>query len=186
MRHVGLANLNDANDHKSRFIWKVRLQSMRGSHEEGYVEHFEYVQRTRSSNRFFEFSALRYTNLAGELLRSRNRVCLRLVRIIRDTRITGLVRTRKADKVGRLGASTATDLQLMAARIELSTGVLVRCMKRQDFMANEVVARSNALGNRVFHEAARLLNDVCAPDVGSACAAFFLDFEPYGATEVLV
>jgi hypothetical protein len=66
----------------------------------------------------------------------------------------------------------------MAARIKLSTGVLVRGVQREDLVANEVVASGDALRDGVSDGTARFLEGSGAPDVGSALTAVLLDLEP--------
>ena len=64
---------------------------------------------------------------------------LTLVGIIGDAGVAALVGTGERDKRGRDGGATAGDLDLMAARVELGTGVLPGRMKRDDLVADEVV-----------------------------------------------
>jgi hypothetical protein len=66
----------------------------------------------------------------------------------------------------------------MAPRIKLSTRVLVCGVQCENFMANEVVARGDALRDGVGDGAAGFLEGSRAPDVGSALTAVLLDFEP--------
>jgi hypothetical protein len=72
-----------------------------------------------------------------------------LVSIVSDTRVSGLVSTGERNKTSGLCASTTSNLELMAARVELGTRVLVRGVQRKDFVTNEVVTRCNALGDSV-------------------------------------
>ena len=69
----------------------------------------------------------------------------------------------------------------MATRVELRARVCVCRVQRDDLVAQEVVARGNALGHRVADDAAGLHGGAGAPDVRGAGAAFLLDFKPDGA-----
>lgn len=109
-----------------------------------------------------------------------------LVSINSDTGISRLVRSREGDKSSRLGAPTASDLELMAAGVELGTGVCVCGMKGNDLVADKIVSRSNALGHSVGDDSAGLHEGCDGPGVGGALATFFLNFEPDGPVVVSV
>ena len=100
------------------------------------------------------------------------------VSVVRDTRVRGLVSTREGNKTRGIGAATASDLELMAARVELSTRVLVRGVQRDELVADKVVARGEALGDGVLDRTAGDLEIIRSPDVRGASAALLLDLEP--------
>lgn len=73
-----------------------------------------------------------------------------LVGIIGDTGIGRLVRAGDSNQRScSLGAGTG-DLQLMASRVELGTGVRVGSVQSDDLVADEVVARLQAGRDRVL------------------------------------
>lgn len=123
-------------------------------------------------------------HLAGKHRRARHSVRLRLIRIIRNPRITPLVRARERNKPRRRLTPTPGNLQLMAPRVELGAGIRVRGVQGDDLVAHEVVARRNALRDCVGHHAAGFHQRCRAPGVGRAGAACLLDFEPHGAVRV--
>ena len=69
----------------------------------------------------------------------------------------------------------------MAAGVELGTGVRVCGMQRNDLVADEVVAGSNALGDSVGDGSAGLHEGSRAPGAGGTLATIFLDLEPDSA-----
>ena len=121
------------------------------------------------------------SNLASKHRRPRHSVCLRLIRIIRYTRIAPLVRTRERNEPRRSLAAAARDLELMAPRVELGARVRVGGVQRDDLVAHEIIATGDALGDRVGHDATGFHQRCGAPGVGCAGAAGLLDFEPDGA-----
>ena len=70
----------------------------------------------------------RVTLLAGELLWARDGVGGGLVGIVSDASVRALVGAGEGNKTTGLCASTTSDLELMATRVELGTRVLVRGM----------------------------------------------------------
>lgn len=70
----------------------------------------------------------RVTRLAGELLWARDGVGGGLVGIVSDASVRALVGAGEGNKTTGLCASTTSDLELMATRVELGTRVLVRGM----------------------------------------------------------
>lgn len=70
----------------------------------------------------------RVTLLAGELLWARDGVGGGLVGIVSDASVRALVGAGEGHKTTGLCASTTSDLELMATRVELGTRVLVRGM----------------------------------------------------------
>lgn len=124
-------------------------------------------------------------HLASEQGRSRNRISLRLISIVRDASISSLVGTGERNKpCGCLAAATG-DLELMAARVELSAGVRVRGVQSDDLVAHEIVAGGNALGDCVADNATSLHGGRRTPCVGGTVTAVLLDLEPDGAVCVL-
>lgn len=107
----------------------------------------------------------RVTRLAGELLWARDGVGGGLVGIVGDASVRALVGAGEGNETAGLCASTTGDLELMATRVELGTRVLVCGMQRNNFVANEVVARGNALGDSVGDGTTRDLESVGAPDI---------------------
>lgn len=107
----------------------------------------------------------RVTRLAGELLWARDGIGGGLVGIVSDASVRALVGAGKGNKTAGLCASTTSDLELMATRVELGTRVLVCGVQRNNFVANEVVARGNALGDSVGDGTTRDLESVGAPDI---------------------
>ena len=122
-------------------------------------------------------------HLASEYSRSRDSVCLRLVRIVSDTSVSALVSTRESNKTSWSLATATGDLKLVAAGVELSTRVRVGGVQRDDLVADEVVAGGNALGDGVGDDTAGLHEGCGAPGVGCAGAAGLLDLEADGTTE---
>ena len=171
----------------------ISIVMQRSIHDDSYIRLQIYtkkrcVTRLRALNSGFPSQSPQplSSHLTSKLLRPRNSISSGLVSIISDTSIATLVRTREPNKATRLGRSTSGNLELMAPRIELRTRVLVRGVQRNDFMAHEVVAWRDALGDGVCDGAAGDLEGVGAPDVGCALAAVFLDFEPDCTGGVLV
>ena len=119
--------------------------------------------------------------LASEQSRSRDGVSLGLVRIVGDTSVRALVSTRESDKTSGGLAATTGDLKLVATRVELSTGVGVGGVQRDDLVADEVVAGGNALGDGVGDDTTGLHEGSSTPGVGRAGAASLLDLEPDGS-----
>lgn len=107
----------------------------------------------------------RVTRLAGELLWARDGVGGGLVGIVSDASVRALVGAGEGNETAGLCASTTGDLELMATRVELGTRVLVCGVQRNNFVANEVVARGNALGDSVGDGTTRDLESVGAPDI---------------------
>jgi hypothetical protein len=107
----------------------------------------------------------RVTRLAGELLWARDGVGGGLVGIVGDASVRALVGAGEGNETAGLCASTTGDLELMATRVELGTRVLVCGVQRNNFVANEVVARGNALGDSVGDGTTRDLESVGAPDI---------------------
>jgi hypothetical protein len=133
--------------------------------------------------------------LAGEELRSRDRVslsCTRvslhrttfikflltLVSIISDTRISCFVRARERYEAGRFRGASTRDFELMATWIDLRARVGICAVQSNDFVADEVVARGETLGNSVSGNATRFHERCVGPCVGCAIAASFLNLEP--------
>jgi hypothetical protein len=121
------------------------------------------------------------SSLASKDRRSRHSVRLRLIRIIRNTRVAPLVRTWERNEPCRRLAAATSDLELVAPWVELRAWVRVGGVQRDDLVAHEIVATRDALGDRVGHDAAGFHQRCGAPGVGCAGAAGLLDLEPYGA-----
>lgn len=125
-------------------------------------------------------------SLASKHLRSRNRIRLRLVRVIRNPRVAPLVRSRKRNQPTRWHCRPrARDLQLVAPRVELRTRIRIRSVQRNDLMAHEIVSRLQARRHRVRSHAASFHELRSAPYIGRSGAAFFLDLEPHGTKSYL-
>lgn len=107
----------------------------------------------------------RVTRLAGELLGTGDGVGGRLVGIVSDASVGALVGAGEGNETAGLGASSTSDLELMATGVELGTRVLVCGVQRNDFVTDKVVTRSDALGNGVGDGTASDLESVGAPDI---------------------
>lgn len=75
---------------------------------------------------------------------------LTFVSIVRDTRITALVRTREGNEVARGGRATAGNLELVASRVKLCAGISICRVQGDDLVAHEVVACLEAGGDGVL------------------------------------
>jgi hypothetical protein len=81
-----------------------------------------------------------------------------LVRVVGDTRVTGSVGTGESDQAGRGSAATSSDLELMASRVELNSGVTARRVKGNELVANEVVTGLDARWDSVVDSAVASLH----------------------------
>lgn len=77
-----------------------------------------------------------------------------LVGVVCDARVGSLVGTGEGDEVRGRGGATAGDLDLVAARVELGTGVAVCRVEGDDLVADEVAAGLDTLGDGVGDAAA--------------------------------
>lgn len=75
---------------------------------------------------------------------------LTFVSIVRDTRITALVGTREGNEVARASRAAASNLELMAPRVELCAWISICRVQGDDLVAHEVVACLKAGGNSVL------------------------------------
>lgn len=71
---------------------------------------------------------------------SQSRKKLTLVGVVGNTRITGSVGAGESNQAGRSSAATSSDLELMASRVELSSGVAKRRVEGNELVADQVVA----------------------------------------------
>ena len=76
---------------------------------------------------------------------------LTAIGIVGNARVLATVCAREGNEVRRRGRAGAGDLQLMAPRVELRAGVLVRRVQGDDLMTDEVEAGLDALGDGVLH-----------------------------------
>lgn len=105
---------------------------------------------------------------------------LTFVNVISNPRIRPFVRAGERYQVARRrGASRTRDLELMAARIDLSPGVRRCRVQSYGFMADEVVTRFEARRDSVLGYCWALHDLLRRPR--AAGTTFFLDFEPHGA-----
>lgn len=104
------------------------------------------------------------------------------ISIVRDAWIRSFVSTRETDQVSRLGTSPTSDLELMATRVELCSGVRRRRVQGDDLMTDEIEACRDALRDGVCEEAASFQNRVGGPFVGCALTTLLLNLKPHSAT----
>lgn len=132
--------------------------------------------------------------LTGEHVRSGDDVLAGLISVVGDTGVVSSVGARERDKVAGGSATAASDLELVASGVELSTGVLVGGVESDGFVADEVVTGLDAGRDGVLDGLAvnngiltLLVNVRCngmsgktygGPVFGASLPTIFLNLEP--------